>query len=92
MKTHSLGRLAYWNKIILGNKSQSEHCNTSAERQTRIDVVFSVAAASIAIVETNTVSSLLIEKYLTVHLCFWLTAASVARSYGFKSRHVCLYC
>lgn len=37
---------AYWNKIILGNKSQSEHCNNSAAMHTQIDAVFSVTAAS----------------------------------------------
>ena len=30
---------AYWNKIILGNKSQSEHCNNSATALTQIDVL-----------------------------------------------------
>lgn len=37
---------AYWNKIILGNKSQSEHCNNSAAMHTQIDAAFSVTAAS----------------------------------------------
>lgn len=37
---------AYWNKIILGNKSQSEHCNNSAAIQTQIDALFSQSAAS----------------------------------------------
>lgn len=37
---------AYWNKIILGNKSQSEHCNNLAAVHTQMDAVCSVTAAS----------------------------------------------
>lgn len=46
MKTALTESAAYWNKIILGNKSQSEHCNNSAAVQTQIDVLFSLSAAS----------------------------------------------
>lgn len=36
----------YWNKIILGNMSQSEHCNNSAATRAQINVGFYGIAAS----------------------------------------------
>lgn len=96
---------AYWNKIILGNKSQSEHCNNSAAIQTQTDALFSQSAASKATAKRkkkpNTVCTvtLLMEKYpracyfiLFFFFCRAAVCFACCRFTRFQHEAVCLSC